>query len=206
MDMSFDPIYSLSIFLFFCGLGTPGIIAGVGLFFHQNWARRLGMIVTGSYLFLTLPVFIFLGQFIFFYGDAASLVLTLVNIMAFLYLSYLLSVLGGNRLASSTGQIVTRPGGIWPVFIVFSATGIGFLPAIFMLFPSRSSRIIAQIYAALLSLVMFGFAFSTFVSNLPSAGYILGNFVLFFWIGYCIWIFTYLNKPHVKNYFEGKAT
>lgn len=210
------------------GLGFIGVVAGIGLLWHKNWARKtgvffallleiVGFVVSAGTIVAVAISPIYESQLLI--PPAISLVGCLIILLAF----YLLKILNGQRLGNRIGVTLERPGGIWMIFGAYFVTIIGILPAILLFTRKTVSRRLAQGYALLLTLAVpiLGFIAVQFMKvpfqyfNLSTGywdysyspyivGYIWTSILALFFIILTILAFRYFRSPKIRAYYQNE--
>ena len=190
-------IYTVPII--FNPIGLMGITSGIGLFWHKEWARRIGLIFAGL-LEITGFESIYSWFFICLGTIGHKVQPDLNTFFGFFYILiaiYLLKILSGCNLATRIGVTGTRPPAIWMIFFAYTSTIIGILPAIVLLTRKPVARSLAQAYTIFL-MILFSIIGLLFTADLP----IFLWFVVFFLIMLCFLAFISLSKPDIRAFFE----
>jgi serine/threonine protein kinase len=176
------------------GLGLPGLIAGIGLFWHKKWARKLGMIFAG--MLEVIGIISVIAGFVFIQNnDSTGIILALFGFPAFLLSLFFLETLGGKRIMAYTGGGASQPAGFWPIFIWYSATIFGLIPALLLLKHTSHARLWGFLYLFIVLIVAV-----VFLTHSDAGDVIVGAFL----IGLCVWAFFTLQSRRFREAYDGE--
>lgn len=214
--------------ILFVGVGLIGVVAGIGLFWRKNWARRAGILFAGLLEGVSFAtIFSLIGDMAIRQIDEsqifAYITISGIGCAVILLALYLIQILGGERLANWMGATPIRPAGIWIIFVAYLVSIIGIIPAILLLVRKPAARVWAQSYAIFLFIALpivgviaatnmkyYRYSWSADTGGMYDRGWNNGSgqivtilITILFWALSMLTI-RYLSKPEIRAYYENK--